>query len=124
MGREWPTCEQEWVPFIAVADLCYADGKGKGKGGGKKGKGWKGQGGDKGNKGGGKKGTKGNKGAWKGKGSEKGYGKGKGFQGDCWGCGKWGHSLQNCPDSKENDKDGGVAPVENEVTKRRTSTRK
>ena len=89
----WPTCDQDWTPIIAYADAV----KGKGKGGGKKGKGWgKNRGGPKG-KDGGKKGA--DKGAWKGKGKG-GDGNGKGCQGNCYGCGKFGHSAANCPDGK------------------------
>ena len=37
--------------------------------------------------------SKGNKGQWK-------KGAGKGFQGECWECGEWGHSASNCPKGK------------------------
>ena len=35
------------------------------------------------------------------KGRPKGGGDGKGFQGDCWFCGKAGHRKQDCPDYEE-----------------------
>ena len=36
----------------------------------------------------------------------KGKGKGKGFQGSCYNCGEYGHSIRNCPKEPSQNKGG------------------